>query len=758
MRTFIFVIFFAGAIGASAAAGETRRAVLVGIDEYQVETPREEKEASAESRPSRGNWTDLDGAVNDADAMTEILVHRFGFARENVRVLRNREATHAAILDAIRSHLVMPAQRGDVSVFFYAGHGSRVRDSRSPKEQRDQSIVPVDAASGGWDIADKELHALFNDALDKGVLITAVFDSCHSGAMARGFEAGKIRMVDPDERDYAERLGAYWKDGRAPPWTRGLFLEAATAEQLAREGRDEHGRPHGAFSLALVRALSTLPVNTSAQDVFTAVKGQVVSISDQLPQLEATAERKRQPLFGTAGEAQRLRVAVRRVDGDGKVELLGGQALGLEEGCELRKVAAADAPNPVRLRVDNVSGLGSSSASVLTGSAKDVAPGDQFEIERWSTRLARLRVWKAPALEADVLAKVLTDIDRARADQPPGMTWIDDPTTTAPTHLAWWDGTTWKLAGPRGEAVSLGATLQADALRRELKEFAEPKLFVNVPPAKPLAARLEEAIGQGGAVVPAARREEADYLLAGRLAPAGSPPGRGEYALVRRDIALGDQRRSSLPIRTDWMSGDDASGGRLTERMMGLARVNAWLRLQSPPDATPFPYRLVLRRAGKDVGPEDTLSKGDEITMVLRADPPRLAEPIAPRWVYVLALDEWGKSTLLYPPGGGGGLNRLPTREQSANPPSDMPLLDGRFTIAEPLGMDTYIMLASAEEIPDPSVLEQQGVRTREPVRGYSPLGLAALLGDLGTNTRGADRTTPTNWSLQRFAVRSKEQ
>lgn len=176
MRTIALALACAAIVAPPAVTAETRRAVLVGIDKYQIEAPRAEGTASGASRPSRGTWTDLDGAVNDAKAIAELLVHRFGFASENARLLRNQEATRGAILDAVRTHLVEPVAHGDVSVFFFAGHGSRVRDSRSPKGQLDQSIVPVDAASGGWDIADKELHPLFNDALDKGARVTAVFD------------------------------------------------------------------------------------------------------------------------------------------------------------------------------------------------------------------------------------------------------------------------------------------------------------------------------------------------------------------------------------------------------------------------------------------------------------------------------------------------------------------------------------------------------------------------------------------------------
>jgi hypothetical protein len=759
------------------AACETKRAVLVGIDTYtnkaQAEASAQTASAAAVLAPSRGTWFDLDGAVNDADAMAEILIHRFGFAPEQTHVLRNREATHAAILEAVRTQLVEPAQRGDVSVFFYAGHGSQVRDSRSPKGQRDESIVPADAPSGGWDIADKELQALFNDALDKGVLLTAFFDSCHSGAIARGLPAGrglpakKVRMVPPDDRDYAERLGRYWEDPRASPWTRGLFFEAATAEQLAKEGPGEDKRPHGAFTVGLLRTLPSVPVNTPAQDVFMTVKARVAEMSDQLPQLEATAERKRQPLFATTtGMPPQLSVKVGRVEDDGTVELLGGQALGLDEGCELRKVGARDAGNPVRLRVETVPGLGTATARIVAGTTKEVAAGDQFEIDLWSTRLARLRIWQAPPLEPEALEKMVSELPRLKQL---GATWVDDPSVTTPTHVAWWDGEAWKLVGPQGRSVRLGTNLQTDSVRDALRERPDAKLFVSVPAGKGLAAALGKTLSaEQGLLASVERREEADYFLVGRLAPADDS-GRAqiEYALVRPDSADDNQHRSSLPARTDWLRGSDddvaTTAGRFKDVMLRLSKVNSWLHLDSPGgDAALFPYRLVLRRNGRDVSPDDVLCEGNQVTMVLRADPERLTQEIARRYVYVMALDSWGKSTLLFPRSGGGGINLLPFAEQLGKPPSEIALLDGDFETGPPYGMDTYLMFASWEEVPDTTVFQHDGVRTEEQVKADKKRGgataLGALLANVDSTTRGVGTAIPTHWSLQRFAVRSEKQ
>ena len=52
------------------------------------------------------------------------------------------------------------------------------------------------------DIRDKELRHVFNEILDKKILLTVFFDSCHSGSVMRGL--GKARKLDPDLRDVAD--------------------------------------------------------------------------------------------------------------------------------------------------------------------------------------------------------------------------------------------------------------------------------------------------------------------------------------------------------------------------------------------------------------------------------------------------------------------------------------------------------------------------------------------------------------------------
>src|SRR5438067_750366 len=173
------------AFGSSAdCRAETRRALLVGINAYEpsaTTAPSESEKKVVESKPNkgRGSFFNLDGCLNDVAAMQETLITRLGFKAENIRVLTDSQAKRDSILAAFQEHIIDEAAAGDVCFFFYAGHGSRIRNLKTDKPTgMDSTIVPADSCEGVIDIRDKELARRCNKALDKGVILTAVFDSC----------------------------------------------------------------------------------------------------------------------------------------------------------------------------------------------------------------------------------------------------------------------------------------------------------------------------------------------------------------------------------------------------------------------------------------------------------------------------------------------------------------------------------------------------------------------------------------------------
>ena len=136
---------------------------------------------------------DLQGCVTDVDLQRELLVHRFGFNPTDIKVLSDTaddKPTRENILTAFNEHLIKQAQPGDVVVFHFSGHGSRVVDPTPVSNAIDpynSTFVPMDAAGnteGIPDIMGKTLFLLMS-AL-KTDHATAVLDCCYSGGGTRG--------------------------------------------------------------------------------------------------------------------------------------------------------------------------------------------------------------------------------------------------------------------------------------------------------------------------------------------------------------------------------------------------------------------------------------------------------------------------------------------------------------------------------------------------------------------------------------------
>lgn len=271
------------------ASAQVRYALLIGIDTYQpVNTVVHRPPGATTGRfaPGAPLFNNLVGPTHDVASMREVLTSsKFGFPNDerHIHLLENSAATREGILAAMNKYLVKQPQKGDIVVLYVAGHGSLRVNTKSNKQTFDiageptpleNTIVPADAYLGAEDVRDRELARIFNKALDKGVRLTAIFDTCHSGSTARGAEVGPrtvARMLAYDPRDVAEAPDIN-TDGTlvTPPEDRkdnsALVLAATQVDQKARELPDATP-PHGVFTMALIDALQALPANIPASDL-----------------------------------------------------------------------------------------------------------------------------------------------------------------------------------------------------------------------------------------------------------------------------------------------------------------------------------------------------------------------------------------------------------------------------------------------------------------------------------------------------------
>jgi hypothetical protein len=785
----------------SPAAAQTKRALLIGIDTYEAKGKAISKppgtaqrnDAADASRWDLLEWGNLDGSLNDVESVHELLASpKFGFAENNIHIVEEEKATREGILQAMKKYLLDEPNRGDTVVFYYAGHGSQRYNSLTDKPfHLDETIVPSDASSGAFDIRDKEIARLFNQIVDKGILLTAVFDSCHSGSIARGIPVGsqgKARFLAYDTRDAADPpdKGPDGKPAARPEDRAGgaLVLSATQHDQSAMEWTGSDGKPHGAFTTAFLDTLQTLPANSSAQDVYKRVKVLLLGMGvPQQPDFGGPADRTRLSLLGNSLGSDRLTVAVRPegVNGDGTVELDGGLALGLGRGSELRKVGIASDMPEVRVRITQLEGLSKSKAEITRpADASQIQPGDLFELAAWvAPDNRRLQVWMPPASLANAnLLQVSAEVGKLR--QAANVKWIDDPVESSPDSVMAWNGSQWTLTSARGPAVTLGQNPSAAAILSHFPAKGKTGFFLALPPSSELFPALKLGNrSDNSAVEVAVSPERAQYLLVGRAS------GREiEYSWLSKNITGSDAKTklnpnedgnvcssdSPYPPRTNWLplgtTADslEKTSETLTEYADRLARVRSWLELPVPPGGAndAFPYRLALKRVDstanakpKDSGliQDGTVVEGDTFGLVLRAEG-KITAVTPRRWVYVLAIECSGEGQLLYPRSGEG--NFLPEKGPDAKAwPTEIDLsgASGTFSIGSPFGIDTYILLTTADQIADLGAFNFSGVL--QAARGVPRSPLAQLLGNASANARGVNPTVPANWSVQYMPIRS---
>jgi len=158
---------------------------------------------------------------------------------DHVRVLNDRQATRAGILNAIDTFLGQ-AGPNDTVYFHFVGHGTQVNDlSGDESDNFDEAIVPYDEIV----ITDDEIDDLFQALSAKRAIL--VFESCHSGTINRGLNA--FTVYDPALTRDIEREGGTMLDDLGSAGTRDpdspslLYMVACGPDQFAKYDDAEDG-------------------------------------------------------------------------------------------------------------------------------------------------------------------------------------------------------------------------------------------------------------------------------------------------------------------------------------------------------------------------------------------------------------------------------------------------------------------------------------------------------------------------------------
>lgn len=284
-------------------------ALLIGIDGYN----------------SNLLYKNLKGAVRDINLVADYLLKTLKIPSERIFRLtspnpevaetietKDPEPTYENIVAQFHA-LTEVAQPGEQVYIHYSGHGGRmttIYPELKGNDQPDEGIVPMDVGNeSGRYLRDVELATLLKRMTDKGLIVTVILDSCHSGEATRGDDVA-IRgtgKTDTAPR-YSDSLvaqrqelienwqaltdGASVAPGRWLPQPRDyVFLAACRPSESAYEYAVSGKERHGALTYWTIDTLTSSPSGLTYKTLHDRVSAKIQSKFPQLPMLVGESDR-----------------------------------------------------------------------------------------------------------------------------------------------------------------------------------------------------------------------------------------------------------------------------------------------------------------------------------------------------------------------------------------------------------------------------------------------------------------------------------
>jgi hypothetical protein len=335
-------------------------ALLIGIDGY---------------KPNR-LYKNLKGCVRDINLVASYLLETLKIPSERLFKLtspnsevaetietKDLEPTYENIVAQFNA-ITEIAQPGEQVYIHYSGHGGRtttIYPELKGNDQLDEGIVPIDVGNeSGRYLRDVELATLLKRMTDKGLIVTLVLDSCHSGEATRGDD---VAIRGTGETDTAPRdseslvaqrqeLIENWHaltDGIPASITPGhwlpqprdyVLLAACRPSEYAYEYAVSGKERHGALTYWMIDTLTSSPSGLTYKTLHDRVSAKIQSKFPQMPMLVGESDRF---VFGVEHGSLQYSVNVLEV-----IE---------EEVTEADSVATKKVPKQVRLDAGMENGL-----------------------------------------------------------------------------------------------------------------------------------------------------------------------------------------------------------------------------------------------------------------------------------------------------------------------------------------------------------------------------------------------------------------
>lgn len=172
----VFMVLFVCLSGITVA--QQKHALIIAINDYY------------EAKGKRSSES-LKGTLNDARAIKNLLITKFGFKAKQIDTVYNEKATRDNIIAALKKKIT-ECKAGDQMFFYYSGHGVWMENAEMAKDPvkrgMSQALLTSDMYSYTDNfkcfVRDKTLKQYFNLFIDKKVVLTSVFDCCFSGNLS----------------------------------------------------------------------------------------------------------------------------------------------------------------------------------------------------------------------------------------------------------------------------------------------------------------------------------------------------------------------------------------------------------------------------------------------------------------------------------------------------------------------------------------------------------------------------------------------
>jgi hypothetical protein len=675
----------------AAASRAVLHALVIGCDCYLP------------NRTEEGMYPSLNGCVRDADQVEQFLRQRAGLVddrlikltstsdgRDRPKESQEKLPTYKNMVAAFRA-ITSRAGRGDHVYIHYSGHGGRcptIVPKIKGKEGLDESLVPIDIGDPKAQyLRDVEIAKLLKEMDDKGLVVTVVLDSCHSGGATRaalraaeGVAVRGVSFVDHKSRPASlvgtpEQLAAV-----APPLggtraamdgTRGMaatvaergcvVVAACRPSESANEYRVDGTHTQGALTYWYLDTIAHGREDITFRTAFDAILARVHSqFAAQTPMLFGNQDRR---ILGGVAQSTTIAFAVNGVSNDGRTVTLGtGQAALVRDGAEfaIYPPAADLADTSARtatIRVNSVGATTSTAEVTKVFDGRKIQVGYRAVAVGTDQKLVR-NVRVSPTETAPVsAAKFLRHVEEAVKNQ----TWIElaGATDTADFIVTTSeDGKRFVICDPGGEPFAIepelatsddGAAKAVVARLIHLARFQAIRGLDNPDPFSPLRGKLAVELQAAPK-----KYHDGDPLTDLKKLPHGKVPRvkPGDWLVVSiTNRATRDMNVTILDLASDWsvsiipaderFRAIDANGGswqlplkaRLAEgRTSGKDILKIIATLDPPPDYEqmrlppldqPIPRQAEHRSAFRGLGTPQTAL--DELLAAVSADRPTRA-------------------------------------------------------------------------------------------------------------------------------------